>query len=66
MLNVLQESVSALPDYARIPIAFQTWYVLDVDNSTPKSNECTLLHERRLDAPFIKDYDCLPSNRPTN
>jgi GNAT superfamily N-acetyltransferase len=53
--KVIEEPVTILDDYARIPIAFEVCEVLDVIGE-PGSVRLQL---RRLRAPYLKDYDAI-------
>ena len=55
-VEVIQEPITALEEYAAIPIAFEVGMVLDVADPGNGSEEF-LLTERRLDVPYVKDYD---------
>jgi ribosomal protein S18 acetylase RimI-like enzyme len=58
-VDVTEEALAALPDYARVPIVFTVDRVFDVDTSRGFA-----LAERCLDAPFEKDYDAIASEGP--
>jgi GNAT superfamily N-acetyltransferase len=64
-IDVRQEAVTALPDYARIPIAFDVEDVLDVAIN-PDSDGSWPLASRRLDVPYRKDYDAHPGETPVD
>ena len=55
-VDVRQESLSALSDYASIPIAFSTSTVLEVDWIANGIGGVRIV-ERQLDRPFTKDFD---------
>jgi GNAT superfamily N-acetyltransferase len=57
-VEVTKESVSELPEYARVSIAFTVDRALDVavQRHTPGGFALT---ERKLDPPYLKDYDAL-------
>jgi GNAT superfamily N-acetyltransferase len=57
------DPVAALREYASVPIAFEVRSVLDVaeQDAGPARFELT---ERRLDAPYVKDYDGMPGEHP--
>ena len=63
-VDVAEEPASALADYASVPIAFQVRSVLDVADS-PGGSGGWVLTGRRLDAPYLKDYDAIPGEHPT-
>ena len=48
---------AALIEYARIPIAFEVNAVLDVDGRLESGG--FILTERRVQAPYLKDYDAI-------
>jgi GNAT superfamily N-acetyltransferase len=55
-VEVTEETSARLADYARIPISFEVHSVLDV--TAPAGGFGGLvLAERRLDAPWVKNYD---------
>jgi GNAT superfamily N-acetyltransferase len=62
-VRVLEQPVSDLTEYSRIPIAFTVDRILEV---TPVDNGLggLLLEEATLDAPFVKDYDTIEGNSP--
>jgi len=57
-LEVREESVASLRDYASIPIAFEVAEVLDVEVQQGESGGFTL-RSRTLDVRHVKDYDAL-------
>jgi len=61
--EVVEEPMTALADYARVPIVFTVDRVLDVTerNDGP---ERFALTARRLDAPYVKDYDAITGDGP--
>jgi GNAT superfamily N-acetyltransferase len=59
-VEVAEEPSSALDDYARIPMALEVRSILDV---TPRTGGFDLV-ERRIDAPYVKDYDADPAEGP--
>ena len=63
IIEISEEPVAILADYARIPIAFTVDRILDVadDGNDPGR---FILSERRLDAPYIKDYDAIDGEGP--
>lgn len=63
-VEIREEPLSQLAEHALIPMAFDVDCVLDVTTSSgaPGSYQ---LNERRLDAPYVKDYDSIPGNHPT-
>ena len=63
-IDVSEEPISAVAEYARIPIAFEVKEVLDVvaDERDPTGFR---LSERRVAMPYLKDYDAISQERPT-
>jgi GNAT superfamily N-acetyltransferase len=55
-VEVREESVAALADYARVPSVVHVKAVLDVIAS-PHEPGGYALHARSLDTPYLKDYD---------
>jgi len=55
-VQITEESVDALADYAGVPIAFDVHTVLEVVG-TDGGPRGLVLRERPLDAPYVKDYD---------
>ena len=55
--------MTALADYARVPIVFTVDRVLDV-TTRHDGPERFALSERRLDAPYVKDYDAITGDGP--
>lgn len=62
-VEVATDPVAALADYASVPIAFEVRSVLDV--SEPAGESGYVLTERRLDTPYLKDYDAVPGEHPS-
>ena len=63
-IEVNEESILLAPELARIPISFEVESVLDV--SAPEGGLGGLLmSERRLDAPYVKDYDADAGEHPS-
>ncbi len=62
-IEIAAEPPSSLPDYARVPIAFEVGTVLDV---VPAAGGLggLLLVPRTLPAPYTKDYDADAASRP--
>lgn len=61
-VEVNEEPITFLEEYARIPIAFEVNSVFDIEAAG-----CGLefvLTERRLKVPYIKDYDVIEGERP--
>ena len=63
-VEVREESIASLVDYARIPIAFEVRRVFDViaPGGDPVDSD---LEERELDVPYWKDYDALDGGGPS-
>ena len=63
-VEVSEEPMTALEEYASIPIAFEVGSILDV---RPAGNgPCEfVLTERHLDLPYVKDYDSINGEGPT-
>ena len=62
-IEVTEESMTALPEYARVPIIFTVDSVLDVTNSNDGPGGCRS-SERRLEVPYEKDYDAIAGEGP--
>jgi GNAT superfamily N-acetyltransferase len=58
-LEIREEPPTALADYARIPIAYESWQVLDV-------NPDLTTVARKLDAPYRMDLDAILGDDPTH
>lgn len=63
-VELAADPAAALADYAGVPIAFQVRSVLDVSSADDGSGGFVLT-ERRLDTPYLKDYDALPGEHPS-
>jgi GNAT superfamily N-acetyltransferase len=61
-IDISEEPMTSLPDYARIPIAFEVDRVLDVSTD---ADGAAVLVERPVDIPYIKDYDAIEREGPT-
>lgn len=62
-MEISEEPMTALEEYARIPIAFEVNHVLDVavrDNGLGGF----VLSERKLDVAYVKDYDAIEREGP--
>ena len=57
-IRVGEEPMAALAEVARVPIAFRVERVLDVE-ALDGGLGGFALSERRLDAPYVKDYDAI-------
>ena len=62
-IELTEEAMTALPEYARVAIAFTVDRVLDVTNRDDGPGGFAL-SERRLEAPYEKDYDALAGEGP--
>ena len=63
IIDVTEEPMAALPEYARIPIIFTVDRVLDVTNRDDGSGGFAL-SERHLVVPYEKDYDAIAGEGP--
>jgi GNAT superfamily N-acetyltransferase len=63
-IEVSEEPIADLTEYARIPIAFEVSQVFDVSvQETPRTG--FVLSDRRIDgAPYLKDYDAIEGEGP--
>jgi GNAT superfamily N-acetyltransferase len=62
-IEVTEEAMTALSEYARVPIAFMVDRVMDVTNRDDGSGGF-VLSERRLEVPYEKDYDATAGEGP--
>lgn len=62
-VRVSEEPISALAELARVPIAFTVDRVLDVAADAPLDRRA--LRERALAEPYLKDYDALAGEGPS-
>src|SRR5262245_8090624 len=62
-IEVTEEPMTALPEYARVPIIFAIDSVLDV-TSPDDGLGGYASSERRLDVPYEKDYDAIAGEGP--
>ena len=60
-IDVAEEPMTALPEYALLPIAFPVDQVLDV---TARAEGGFALSARRLEVPYVKDYDAVDGDGP--
>jgi len=65
LIEVREDSAAALAEYARIPIAFDVREVFDVAEHTGGRGGFTLT-KRRLDVPYVKDYDAIEDESPAH
>ena len=59
-----EESLTYLEEYGRVPIAFEVRSLLDV-RARGVGLDGFDLSERPVARPYVKDYDAIPGNRPT-
>jgi GNAT superfamily N-acetyltransferase len=64
IVKVNEEPISALEEYADVPIAFEVSSVLDIAEKGDRHGEFVLT-ERNLAAPYVKDYDAIEGEHPT-
>jgi ribosomal protein S18 acetylase RimI-like enzyme len=64
-LEITEEPINAAAELAHVPIAFRVESVLDV-SSRDSGLGGLILSERRLDTPYLKDYDTLEDEGPTH
>jgi GNAT superfamily N-acetyltransferase len=63
-MEIIEEPIIAAAELARIPIAFEVRSVFDV--SAPEGGLGGLvLSERRLEVPYVKDYDAYEGEHPS-
>ena len=62
-VRLSEEPISALAALAQVSIAFSVDRVLDVAEPDATAGP-PILRERRLSAPYVKDYDALPDGGP--
>src|SRR5204863_5687752 len=60
-IDVAEEPMTALAEYARLPIAFPVDQVLDV---TARAEGGFALSPRSLEVPYVKDYDAIDGEGP--
>jgi ribosomal protein S18 acetylase RimI-like enzyme len=63
--EIREERIDVLPEYERIPIAFDVLSILEVQ-IIDQGLSGMLFSERRLSESFVKDYDALEKCRPTS
>src|SRR5438552_1267002 len=63
-IKIIEESTSALSDYAKISIAFRVESRLRVELLDNGLAGITLIEEK-VEAPYIKDYDAIRGEGPT-
>lgn len=62
-IEVREGGTSAIDEYARIPIAYEVLSVLRL--AEPHAMVAASLEEEPV-APYVKDYDAIPGNRPSD
>jgi GNAT superfamily N-acetyltransferase len=62
-IEVTEEPMTALPEYARVPMIVTVDRVLNVTNRSDDS-DAFALSERCLDVPYQKDYDAIAGEGP--
>jgi GNAT superfamily N-acetyltransferase len=62
-IDIAEETMTALSEYARLPIAFRVDHVLDVAARTDGGFD---LSARRLEIPYMKDYDAVDGEGPSH
>src|SRR6266849_218092 len=62
-VEIIEEPITSLADYASVPIAFEVLSVLDVAvaDDDPRA---LVLTERALDAPYVNDLDSIEGEGP--
>jgi RimJ/RimL family protein N-acetyltransferase len=63
LIEVVEESVGRLSEYARVPIAYKVDRILDVRPAPGPGAEWEI-SERTLEEPYDKNYDNMPGERP--
>jgi len=63
-IKITEESMTAAPELARIPISFEVESVFDV-SAREGGLGGLMLSERRLDVPYVKDYDADEAEHPS-
>jgi hypothetical protein len=63
-VEVREESLMGLEEYASISIAFEVSSILDV-RATGDGLDEFVLTERCLAVPYVKDYDSIKGEKPT-
>jgi GNAT superfamily N-acetyltransferase len=62
-IELAEEPLTALPEYARVPIVFTVDRVFDVTNRDDGPDRFAL-SERRLELPYEKNYDSIAGDAP--
>jgi GNAT superfamily N-acetyltransferase len=63
-IEVVEQPIAALGEYGSIPTAFDVGIVLTVSEPSDGSGQY-LLTEHHLDVPYVKDYDAIEGEGPT-
>ena len=63
-IEIIEEPISAAAELARVSIAFEVESVFDV-SARDGGLGGLVLSERRLDVPYVKDYDTVEGESPT-
>lgn len=63
-IELVEEPISVLREYGRIPISFEVRSVFEVQLQD-SGLRGLLLSERRVESPWIKDYDAIAEEGPT-
>jgi GNAT superfamily N-acetyltransferase len=63
-IKIKEEAITLAPELALIPISFEVESVFDVSSPGGGLGGLTL-SERRLDAPYVKDYDAAEGEHPS-
>jgi hypothetical protein len=61
-IDIAEEPMTALAEYALLPIAFHVDQVLDV---TARADGGLALSARGLEIPYLKDYDAVDGEGPS-
>ena len=64
-IEVIQEELDRLPAHGQVSIAFEVRSVLDVAVADGGLGG-VVLRERKVEAPYVKDYDSTDGNRPAD
>lgn len=64
LMEIIEEPIVSAAELARIPIAFEVQSVFDV-SARDGGLGGLVLSERRLDVPYVKDYDTMEGESPT-
>jgi GNAT superfamily N-acetyltransferase len=64
-IEVREDSAAALAEYARVPIAFEVTEIFEV-TARADGFDGFVLAKRRLDSPYLKDYDAIAGESPAH